>query len=170
VGRKDDRDADVAAALGVLERLGEQASNCQDLGSIGQLFHQLPARLFLKFMEVRKKKRTVNEVAGGVVTFGATPAPVVLYEGPTGRRHVQGPATPVGAAGPNSSDLSPSPDANPGNEDNSLGNVHRGEPRCTFPNERPGVRLLTFAIAQTEEFTADTFFSLAQTVDLGTAR
>jgi hypothetical protein len=127
VGRKDDLDAEVAAALGVLDRLRGQVSNGQNMGSIGQLFHELPARLFLKFIEVCKKKRTVNEVVGGVVTFGATPAPVVLYEGPTGRRHVQGLATPVGAAGPNSSDLSPLPDANPGNEDNSLGNVHRGD-------------------------------------------
>jgi hypothetical protein len=107
LGKKDDVDAEVAAALGVLDRLGEQASVCQDLGSIGQLFHRLPARLFLRFVEVRKKKRTVNQIAGGVVTFGETPPPVVLSEGPTGRRHVQGPAPPAGIAGPNSPELSP---------------------------------------------------------------
>lgn len=127
VGKKSDTDSEVAAALGVLDRLGEQASVRADLSSIGQLFHQLPARLFLRFVEVRKKKRTVNQIAGGVVTFGETPPPVVLYEGPTGRRHVQGPATPVEVAGPNSPESSPSEAASLGGEDNSLGNVHRGE-------------------------------------------
>jgi hypothetical protein len=127
LANKSDTDAEVAAALAVLDRLGEQASLSPDLGSIGQLFHQLPARLFLRFVEVRKKKRTVNQVAGGVLTFGDTAPPVVLYEGPTGRRHVQGPATPVGIAGPNSPKLPPLPGASPGGEDNSLGNVHRGD-------------------------------------------
>lgn len=106
LGQKGDADAEVAAALAVLDRLGQQASVSSDLGSLGQLFHQLPARLFLRFVEVRKKKRTVNQIVGGVVTIGETPAPVELYEGPTGRRHVQGPATPVEVAGPNSPESS----------------------------------------------------------------
>jgi hypothetical protein len=92
-----------------------------------KLFGQLQARLFLRFGEVRGKKRTFNKVTGGVVTFGETPAPVVLYEGPTGRRHVQGPATPEGITGPKFPDLPQLPGTSPGTEDNSLGNVHRGE-------------------------------------------
>ena len=85
--------------MGVLDRLGEQASVCQDLASIGQLFGQLQARLFLRFAEVRGKKRTVNQVAGGVVTFGETAAPVVLYEGPTGRRQYKARRPPRGSPG-----------------------------------------------------------------------
>jgi hypothetical protein len=125
--QQGDADAEVVAALGVLDRLEEQASVCQDLGSVGQLFGQLQARLFLRFVEVRGKKRTVNRVAGGVVTFGETAAPVALYEGPTGRRHVQGPATSEGIAGPTFPELPQLPGTSPGTEDNSLGNVHRGD-------------------------------------------
>jgi hypothetical protein len=47
--------------------------------------------------------------------------------------------------------------------------VSRGEPRCTFPNDWLSLRLLSLAIAQVEEFTADTFFALAQTIDLGSS-
>ena len=43
-----------------------------------------------------------------------------------------------------------------------------GEPRCTFPNELMSLRLLSLAIAQAEEFTADTLFTLAETIDLAT--
>ena len=39
-GNESDLDAEVAAALAVLDRLGEQASRSPDLGSIGQLFRQ----------------------------------------------------------------------------------------------------------------------------------
>jgi hypothetical protein len=77
-----DAEAEVAAALGALDRMGELAADPTNLGAIGELFWRLNARLFLKFREVR----TMNRVAGGVMTFGATPPPVPLYEGPTGRR------------------------------------------------------------------------------------
>lgn len=69
VGRASNAEAEVAAALGVLDRLSGQASDGADLGSVGQLFGQLQARLFLRFAEVRGKKRTLNKVAGGVLTF-----------------------------------------------------------------------------------------------------
>ncbi len=45
----------------------------------------------------------------------------------------------------------------------------RDEPRCTFPNERVCLRLLSLTVAQVEEFTADMFISLAQSTDLGTS-
>jgi hypothetical protein len=44
----------------------------------------------------------------------------------------------------------------------------RGEPRCTFPNDLMPVRLLWQAITHGEEFTADTFFTLAEAIDLAT--
>jgi hypothetical protein len=46
------------------------------LGAVGELFRRLNARLFLKFREVRPKKRKINRVAGGVVTFGVKSLPV----------------------------------------------------------------------------------------------
>jgi hypothetical protein len=162
LGQQGDADAEVAAALAVLDRLGEQASASADLGSIGQLFHQLPARLFLRFVEVRTKKRAVNQVAGGVVTFGETPAPVVLYEGPTGRRHVQGPAPAVEVAGPNSPELSPLARTSLGGEDNSLGNVHRGEPLCTFVDEIIGVPLALSLFPQVYDFQGEAVIALVE--------
>src|SRR5262249_29526542 len=91
----------------------------------GELFRQVNVRLFLRFEEVRLKKRKVNRVAGGVVTFGSAPPPIRPYEGPTGRRMIKGPAAEV-AAGPG--DLTvPSEPVVPGREGGSSGNVNRGE-------------------------------------------
>jgi len=44
------------------------------------------ARLFLRFQRVLVKKRVLNKLCGGVVTFGTAPPPVELYRGPTVRR------------------------------------------------------------------------------------
>lgn len=128
-GELTDLDAEVTAALAGLDRLTAVAQEASsNLGAVGQLFQQLNARLFFRFEEEYKKKRTVNKVASGVVTFGASPPPVALYEGPTSRQHVQAPVAPERAAGRESS-ASPgrSGDAIPGREGESLGNVNRGE-------------------------------------------
>jgi hypothetical protein len=122
-----DVDAEVAAALAGLDRMAEFAAAPQDLGRAGQLFRHLNARVFLRFAEGRWKKRVVTKVAGGVVTFGATPPPVGLYEGPTGRRHVNGPAAPEGPVGPRFPESRLIPASIPGQEGDSLGNVSRGE-------------------------------------------
>ncbi len=126
-GKTGDLDAEVAAALAGLDRLADLAAHPQNLGGIGRLFQQLNARLFLRFTQARLKTRLVNRVASGVVTFGTTPPPVALYEGPTGRRYVKGPATPEGVAGSGSHESPGIPGSVPGGEGNSLGNVHRGE-------------------------------------------
>ncbi len=82
-------------------------------------------RLFLRFQPMQVKKRVLNKMVSGVVTFGAAPPPVQPYEGPTGRRMVKGPAAGA-AAGPY--DLtSPSQPGDPGREGKSLGNVSRGD-------------------------------------------
>jgi hypothetical protein len=111
VGQVPDVDGEVAAALAGLERMAELAASPCELGGVGQLFRQLNARMFLRFMEARWKTRTINKVAGGMVTFGTTPPPVALYAGPTGRRHVKGPTVPEGAIGP----CSPESPGGPGN-------------------------------------------------------
>lgn len=73
----------------------------------------------------QRGKRTVRTVSGGVMTFGAAPAPVALYEGPTGRRAFQGQSCPLvveergegNAQKPRGS----------GREGGSLGNVSRAD-------------------------------------------
>ena len=94
-----DVDAEVTTVLPVLECMAELAAGNHDLGGVARLFQQLNARLFLRFTEGRWKKRIVNKIAGGVVTFGVTPPPVALYEGRTDRRSVKGRAIPEGTVG-----------------------------------------------------------------------
>jgi hypothetical protein len=113
----------VGAALAALDRVTDLAG--ATVAAAGDLFRQLNARLFLRFREVRRTQRTVTQVAGGVVTFGAAPAPVALYEGPTGRRALTGqpPAAAIMAA---AGDQRAEP-CGSGREGESLGNVSRGE-------------------------------------------
>ena len=75
----------------------------------------------------RWKNRVVNKPAGGVVTFGTTPAPVLLYSGPTGRKNVNGLATPIGAAALDSRESPEKSGVVTGREGDWLGNVNRGE-------------------------------------------
>jgi hypothetical protein len=120
-----DVEYDVSAALAQFDRLQELASDPDKLGSIGELFRHLNARLFLCFEEVQPGKRIINRVSGGVVTFGETSPPVALYEGPTGRRALAGRAV----SGLPSDKLRslPSTSRSSDREGNSLGNVNRGE-------------------------------------------
>jgi hypothetical protein len=116
-----DVDAEVGGALQVLDRLTELA-DAPDLQAVGQLFDRLNARLFVRFEQVQTKKRKVNKVAGGVVTFGAAPPPVTLYSGPTGRRALSA-KSPLSDDGENGI-----PRTNvPVRKGKSLGNVSRGE-------------------------------------------
>jgi hypothetical protein len=64
--------------------------------------------------------------------------------------------------------ITPLPGASLGTENDSRGKVHRHEPRCTFPNEMQSLRLVSRVMTYVEAFTADTFFTLAQTIDLTT--
>ena len=122
-----DIDAEVNAALALLEHLPEWAAESEDYVTVGELFRQLNVKLFVRFQAVAVKKRVLNKLVGGVVTFGASPPPVEIYTGPTARQKLTDPAT-QSAAG--SGDL-PSPaipkPCGPGQEGESLGNVSRGD-------------------------------------------
>jgi hypothetical protein len=127
-GVRRDLDGEVEAALAVLDRLANLAEQAEDLTALGQLFQQINARLFLRFAEMQQKKRVVNQVAGGVVTFGATAPPVPLYEGPTNRRYVKSQASLLGDSEPRFHETPGIPGCVvPGAEGESLGNVSRGE-------------------------------------------
>jgi hypothetical protein len=64
--------------MATLDEMTELAADPTNLGAVGELFRRVNARLFLSFREERLKTRVVNRVAGGVLTFGATPPPVPL--------------------------------------------------------------------------------------------
>jgi hypothetical protein len=74
----------VEAALGALDRLAESlAAGAADWSVVGTAFAQTNAKLYLRFSEVEKGRRTFSVPAGGVVTVGSTPPPGALYTGPT---------------------------------------------------------------------------------------
>ncbi len=123
--------AEVAAAMELVRRLSDLAADEANYAAIGLVFARVNARLFVRFKEVQYKKRKLNKVAGGVVTFGTAPPPIAIYDGPTGRKGLkagstkQGPAGVV--AGPHGSESHPQPDpADPGRESDSFGNRSRG--------------------------------------------
>jgi hypothetical protein len=75
---------------------------------------------------------------------------------------VKGPATSEGADGPSSHELPGRPGADPGGEDNSLGNVSRGEPRCPFVNEIIGLPLVLSVFPQVYDFPGDAVLQLVE--------
>ena len=79
-----DMDKELGAALAGLDRMAELAG-MKNLESSGQLFRLVNARLFLRFTEVKLKKRTVNKMMSGVVTFGARAPP---WRSILGQQHV----------------------------------------------------------------------------------
>ena len=74
--------------MALLDRLPDLAADNQNLAKVGDAFRLVNVRLFLKFEKVQVKKRTLNKLAHGIVTFGEAPPPVPLYAGPTGRRAI----------------------------------------------------------------------------------
>ena len=116
--------AEVDAALKTIERLAVSEPDADDLSAAGDLFRALNVRVFLDFRETKPKNRIVNVLSKGVVTFGMAPAPVTLYEGPTGRRALQANSRPVSISD-QSERLAISQDPAQGGE--SLGNISRGE-------------------------------------------
>jgi hypothetical protein len=124
-GKTLDLEAEISAALANFDRLSDLANDSSNLGALGQLFQRLNARLFLRFEEIQPNKRKINKVAGGVVTFGTSPPPVSLYEGPTGRRALQGMVVSPGYR-PELSAL-PAVSCGTDREGQSLGNVNRGD-------------------------------------------
>lgn len=83
--------AEVEKALELATNLTELAdSKMDDFELPRQLFDLTNVRLFVRFQEVQQGKRTVNQFAGGVVTFGAAEPPIEIYSGPTNRKYVKG--------------------------------------------------------------------------------
>jgi hypothetical protein len=126
-GTTPDLEAEISAALSKFDRLADLAADPSNLEAIGDLFRQVNARLFLRFAVFQPKKRKLNKVAGGVLTFGTSPAPISLYMGPTGRRALGGMADTPDCV-PAVTALPPGP-CGSDREGKSLGNVNRAERR-----------------------------------------
>jgi DNA invertase Pin-like site-specific DNA recombinase len=116
---------EVDRALLTLSRLLELAEDEGNYGALGELFQKINARLFLRFERVAVKNRTLNKLASGMVTFGSTPPPIQIYEGPTKHEGLKSPAA-ASAAGLDGLTI-PSQPIGPGREGRPLGNVSRGD-------------------------------------------
>jgi hypothetical protein len=101
--------------------------NESDLAKNGEAFELLNVRLFVEFQPVKIKRRTVNRLFRGVVTFGDVAAPVRLYAGPTTRAKVKGTLAATVAASPATGQLALPDCFSNGREGKSLGNVSRGD-------------------------------------------
>jgi hypothetical protein len=117
-----DLNSEVSAALDLMTKFATLAGNPGGLRSCGELFARINVRLFFRFASTRVKKRVLNLVAGGTVTFGNSPPPIPLYAGPTGRRALRR------IRGRND-EMTASRDAamGSGTEGKSFGNVTRGD-------------------------------------------
>jgi len=119
--------SEIGAAMGMIDRLADLVSEPNGFEAAREIFDLTNVRLFLKFRPVQVKKRVLNKLTGGVVTFGSAPPPVSRYEGPTGRETIKGPAAssatdPGGCTSPALPERFGS-----GEEGKSLGNVSRGD-------------------------------------------
>jgi hypothetical protein len=158
----EDAETEVAAALALLRRLTEWAAQAEDYAAVGELFRQVNVKLFARFQAVPAKQRVLNKLVGGVVTFGTSAPPVEPYSGPTARQKLTSPAAPCAAGrGDPSSPAVPKP-CGPGQEGESLGNVSRGEPRCTFVNEIIGLPLVLCVFPQVHAFSGDAVLQLVE--------
>jgi len=132
-GAVAEADSAVDIAMQIVRQLTELAGNAENLAAPRQIFDMLNARLFLGFHPVQGRKRTLNKICRGVVTFGDAKPAVEIYNGPTSRKKIKGPAT---SSAPGLGDRQlPSPPkscVDSGKEDKSLGNVGRGERIRTF--------------------------------------
>ena len=126
--RLDNLQGEIDAALVLLQHLPDRVAGSASLAAAGDVFRAVNARLFLMFKCVTLKKRTVNKVAGGVLTFGAARRQWRFMWGlqlGAGLRAPRSTTIPYSSAGrkvlPAQSVLTPV------GEGNSLGNVNRGD-------------------------------------------
>ncbi len=77
-----DPEAEIAGALGVLNRLTDLITDPKGLELAGEAFRLTGARLFMRFQPVHVENRVLNKVAGGVVVFGAAPDPIDILPRP----------------------------------------------------------------------------------------
>ncbi|MBN1855257.1 MAG: recombinase family protein [Pirellulales bacterium] len=122
-----DSQAEIQAALNLLDQLTDLAVKGENLDTIRQLFEIVNARLFLRFRPIPMKKRQINQITGGVLTFGTTPPPIECYQGPTNRKRIKGPGTVVVPRLGVEKDNPLPKTCVGGKEDNSLGNANRGD-------------------------------------------
>jgi hypothetical protein len=135
---------EIEAALAFAERLSELASNGENFALAREAFEVANAKLFVRFKPVCKKRRTVIQISGGVVTLGAAAPPIDLYNGPTNRNKAKKTSLTAASAtqgpcerrSPTGSEVQDS-----GREETSLGNISRGDRIRTCDIQLPKLAL-----------------------------
>jgi hypothetical protein len=128
-GRSDrttDVAAEVNAAMSVLGGLTDAVADSPTGTLAREIFDLANARLFLHFQPKQVKRRVLNKIVGGMVTFGGAPPPIEIYKGSTGRKEIKCSAAqretdPAKRESPETPECVSS-----GEEGMSLGNVSRG--------------------------------------------
>lgn len=70
----------------IIRNLAKLATEAGGLQAAGELIRLVDAKLYLAFEPVTVKKRMINKIKSGVVTFGDAPPPIDVYRGPTSRK------------------------------------------------------------------------------------
>ncbi|MBA2116147.1 recombinase family protein [Bremerella alba] len=109
---------EVAMVMAAVHQLSELAGKADNLELARQIFQLTNLRMFMRFRPTRPKKRVINKLVGGVVTFGDAASPVEIYEGATAHKEVR--------SGAKASDPLRRSDFSDG-ENKSLRNVSRGD-------------------------------------------
>lgn len=116
-----DVDGEINKAMMAAERFVDRLQNQERAETACELIQMVDVRLYLRFREVQSGKRTLNKVAGGILTFGETPAPIKVYSGPTEKTKKLNSRESKSPAVQRLNRVSP------GGEENSLGNVNRDD-------------------------------------------
>jgi hypothetical protein len=119
-------EAEAARAMKVLDQLPLLVSDPANLGALTRAFNLVNVKIFASFQPTQLKKRVVNRLSGGVVTFGTAEPPVALYEGPTARKRIKSEVAAAIAVQSGEDVPLPGP-VGSGREGKSLGNVSRGD-------------------------------------------
>ncbi len=123
---KNDAQSEVKDALDFAKDLVKCVDQCEDYALARQLFESTNAKLFLSFRPTKVKKRTLNKLVGGVLTFGAAPAPIEVYTGLTGQKHVEKAKQQNRVDSSKEESTRTSEHFTSGEEEKSLRNVSRG--------------------------------------------
>jgi hypothetical protein len=97
--------------------------------AVSETFAELTSeknKIFASFRPLQLRKRVVNRLGGGVVTFATAAPPVALYEGPTARKRIKSEAAAAIAVQSGEDVPLPGP-VGSGREGKSSGNVSRGD-------------------------------------------
>ncbi len=126
-GQQVNAEAEVAAAIDQLRQLPRLLENAEGSAKVCELLNRLNVRLFLRFATTQRGKRKFTRLQSGVMTAGAAPAPVAIYQGPTSRDRIPSLVDTTTETTQGSGTLRSVASGVTGRKVNQLGNSNRGD-------------------------------------------